>query len=56
MSVVEPPSVNERVKDFWSTYGSLVFLVGAGFAGGASTVVFEYSKKSKERKTNMKRL
>jgi hypothetical protein len=26
MSVVEPPSVNERVKDFWSTYGSLVSL------------------------------
>jgi hypothetical protein len=26
MSVVEPPSVNELVKDFWSTYASLVSL------------------------------
>jgi hypothetical protein len=50
MSVVEPPCVNERVKDFWSTYGSLVFLVGAGFAGGASTVVFEYLKNRKKEK------
>jgi hypothetical protein len=50
MSVVEPPSVNERVKDFWSTYGSLVSLVGAGFAGGASTVVFEYLKNRKKEK------
>jgi len=50
MSVVEPPSVNERVKDFWITYGSLVSLVGAGFAGGASTVVFEYLKNRKKEK------
>jgi hypothetical protein len=50
MSVVEPHSVNERVKDFWSTYGSLVSLVGAGFAGGASTVVFEYLKNRKKEK------
>lgn len=49
MSVAEPPSVNERVKDFWST-GSLVSLVGAGFAGGASTVVFEYLKNRKKEK------
>lgn len=52
MSVVEPPSVNERVKDFWSTYGSLVSLVGAGFADGASTVVFEYLiNRKKEKRT-----
>ncbi|PWU78659.1 MAG: hypothetical protein DLM72_21490 [Candidatus Nitrosopolaris wilkensis] len=50
ISVVEPPSVNQRVKDFWSTYGSLVSLVGAGFAGGASTVVFEYLKNRKKEK------
>ena len=50
ISVVEPPSVNQRIKDFWSTYGSLVTLVGAGFAGGASTVVFEYLKSRKKEK------
>jgi hypothetical protein len=50
ISVVEPPSVNQRIKDFWSTYDSLVLLVGAGFAGGASTVVFEYLKNRKKEK------
>ncbi|MDQ6669124.1 MAG: hypothetical protein M3Y53_13005, partial [Thermoproteota archaeon] len=50
ISVLEPPSVNQRIKDFWSTYGSLVSLIGAGFAGGASTVVFDYLKNRKKGK------
>jgi hypothetical protein len=48
ISVVEPPSVNQRIKDFWSTYGSLVSFVGARFAGGASTDVLEYLKNRKK--------
>jgi hypothetical protein len=32
ISVVESPGFNQSIKDFWSTYGSLVSLVGAGFA------------------------
>jgi hypothetical protein len=49
ISVVEPPSFDQRVKDFWSVYGSLVSLVGAGFAGAASTFVFEYVKNRKNK-------
>ena len=49
ISVVEPPNFDQRVKDFWSVYGSLVSLVGAGFAGAASTFVFEYVKNRKNK-------
>ena len=47
ISVIEPPSIDQRIKDFWSVYGSLISLVGAGFAGAASTFVFEYVKNHK---------
>jgi hypothetical protein len=47
LSVIEPPSIDQRIKDFWSVYGSLISLVGAGFAGAASTFVFEYVKNHK---------
>ena len=49
ISVVEPPSFDQRIKDFWSVYGSLISLVGAGFAGAASTFVFEYVKNRKNK-------
>lgn len=50
VSVVEPPNIDQRIKEFWGTYGSLVSLIGAGFAGGASTIVFEYLKNRKKEK------
>lgn len=50
ISVIEPPSFDQRIKEFWSIYGSLISLIGAGFAGGASTLVFEYLKNRKKEK------
>lgn len=50
ISVVMPPSIDQRIKEFWDTYGSLISLVGAGFAGGASTIVFEHLKNRKKEK------
>jgi hypothetical protein len=47
---VKPPGIDQRIKEFWNTYGSLISLVGAGFAGGASTIVFEYLKNRKKEK------
>ena len=44
VSVIEALSFSERVKDFWSVYGALISLVGAGFAGGFSTLLFDYLK------------
>jgi hypothetical protein len=49
ISVLEPVSMQEQVKDFWSTYGPLITLMGAGFAGGVSTYVFDRLRKRKER-------
>jgi hypothetical protein len=48
MSVVRPPTISEQVKEFWATYGDLISLVGAGFAGGISTYVFDYLKNRKK--------
>jgi hypothetical protein len=51
VSVIEALSFSERVKDFWSVYGALISLVGAGFAGGFSTLLFDYLKsRGKNRK------
>ena len=51
VSVIEALSFSDRVKDFWSVYGALISLVGAGFAGGFSTLLFDYLKsRGKNRK------
>jgi hypothetical protein len=49
ISVIEPVSMQEQVKDFWSAYGPLITLMGAGFAGSVSTYVFDRLRKRKER-------
>ena len=49
ISVIEPASMQEQIKDFWSTYGPLITLMGAGFAGSVSTYVFDRLRKRKER-------
>ena len=50
ISVIEPVSIQEQVKDFWSIYGPLISLIGAGFAGSVSTYVFDHLRKRKESK------
>jgi hypothetical protein len=50
ISVIEPLSIQEQVKDFWSVYGSLISIVAAGFAGSLSTYVFDHLRKRKESK------
>ena len=49
LSVVEPPTISEQVKEFWETYGGRHSLVGAGFVGGISTIVFDYLKNRKKK-------
>ena len=44
ISVVEPLSIQEQLKDFWSVYGVPINLIGAGFAGGLATYLFDYLK------------
>ena len=42
ISVVEPLSIQEQSKDFWSVYGGLINLTGAGLAGGLTTYLIDY--------------
>ena len=48
LAVIEPPTISEQVKEFWSAYGALISLVGAGFAGGISTYILDYLKNRKK--------
>jgi hypothetical protein len=48
ISVVEPLTVQEQVKDFWSVYGPPISLIGAGFAGALATHLFDYLKGRKK--------
>jgi hypothetical protein len=48
LAVIEPPTISEQVKEFWSVYGALISLVGAGFAGGISTYILDYLKNRKK--------
>jgi hypothetical protein len=54
ISVVEPLSIEEQLKDFWSVYGGPINLTLAGLAGGLSTYLIDSlkSRKKKESKTN----
>ena len=54
VDVVEPPTFQEELKTFWAAYGSMITLIGAGFAGGLSSLFFEYIKERRGRKSNKK--
>jgi hypothetical protein len=44
ISVVEPLSIQEQLRDFWSVYGGPINLIGAGLAGGLTTYLIDYLK------------
>jgi hypothetical protein len=48
ISVIEPLSIQDQVKDFWITYGSLISVVAAGFAGAIATYVLDRLRKRRE--------
>jgi hypothetical protein len=49
VNVIEPLSFQEQLKDFWGVYGSIISLMSAGFAGGISTLFFEYLKERRKK-------
>lgn len=52
VNVIEPLTFREELKDFWSAYGSMITLIGAGFAGGLSSLFFEYVRERRNKKTH----
>jgi hypothetical protein len=49
MTVTEPITAQEHVKEFWGAYGGIISLVGAGFGGGLASYVLD---RVKSRKNN----
>ena len=49
ISVIESPTLSEQIKEFWSVYGIIISIVGAGLAGGLSTYIFDYLKNRKKK-------
>jgi hypothetical protein len=52
VDVIEPLTFQEEMKNFWSAYGSMITLIGAGFAGGLSSLFFEYIKERRNKSSN----
>jgi hypothetical protein len=51
-TVLEAPSPLEQFKDFWDVFGQPISIIAGGFAGGATSLLFDKLKKPKERKEN----
>ena len=49
MTVTEPVTTQEQIKEFWGAYGGIITLIGAGFGGGLATYVLD---RIKSRKNN----
>ncbi len=49
INVIEPLTFQEELKNFWLAYGSMITLIGAGFAGGLSSLFFEYIKERRNK-------
>src|SRR5919112_3560573 len=51
ITVTEPVTTQEQIKEFWGAYGGIISLVGAGFGGGLASYVLD---RMKSRKNNNK--
>jgi hypothetical protein len=49
ISVIEPVTSQEQIKEFWGAYGGIISLVGAGFGGALASYVLD---RVKSRKNN----
>ena len=49
ITVTEPVTAQEQIKEFWGAYGGIISLAGAGFGGGLASYVLD---RVKNRKNN----
>ena len=47
--VTEPVTTQEQIKEFWSAYGGIITLIGAGFGGGLASYVLDRVKSRKNK-------
>jgi len=55
LSVIEPITIQDQVKDFWAAYGGIITLIGAGFGGGLASYVLDKAKNRKNPRNNKER-
>ncbi|HEX6282839.1 MAG TPA: hypothetical protein VFZ67_11475 [Nitrososphaera sp.] len=55
ISVTEPVTAQEQIKEFWGAYGGIITLVGAGFGGGLASYVLDRVKNRKNNSDNRER-
>jgi hypothetical protein len=52
ITVVNPPSFEDDFKEFWTSYGQVISLFGAGFLGAFSAHIIDVIKQRKKEKQN----
>lgn len=52
IKVLEPLSLGEQFKQFWDIYGQPKSIVLGGFAGGATSLLFDRYKKKEDSSHN----
>jgi hypothetical protein len=48
ITVMEPVTAQEQIKEFWGAYGGIISLAGAGFGGGMASYVLDRVKNRKK--------
>jgi hypothetical protein len=51
LTVIEPLTIQQQIKDFWEIWGSPISLIGGGFAAGLASLVFDRMKNRKKIKS-----
>jgi hypothetical protein len=55
ITVTEPVTAQEQIKEFWGAYGGIISLAGAGFGGGLASYVLDRVKNRKNNRDNRER-
>lgn len=55
LSVIEPITIQDQIKEFWAAYGGIITLIGAGFGGGLASYVLDRAKNRKSNRNNKER-
>jgi hypothetical protein len=50
LSVIEPITFQDQIKEFWIAYGGIITLIGAGFGGGLASYVLDRAKNRKSKR------
>lgn len=54
VTVVNPASFEADFKEFWSSYGQVISLFGAGFLGAFSSHIIDIVRERKKEKKGMR--